>query len=148
MTLSQTMSRAPIACLALFAVALVGVACGGDDGGSGETEDATAYCAAVVEGQASLAGDVQDPVAAQAAVEAFDRLVDTAPASIEDDVRTIADLVDQIAAADPADEDGVADLFAAALDPEFLAASTNVQEFTRVQCGIDLGGASPSLTTP
>ena len=48
----------------------------------------------------------------------------------------------------PADEDGVADLFAAALDPEFLAASTNVQEFTRVQCGIDLGGASPSLTTP
>ena len=69
--------------------------------GSGDTEDATAYCAAVVEGQASLGGDVQDPVAAQAAVDAFDRLVDTAPPSIEDDVRTIADLVDQIAAADP-----------------------------------------------
>ena len=30
----------------------------------------------------------------------------------------------------------------------YLAASSNVQEFTRVQCGIDLGGASPSLTTP
>lgn len=134
--------------LALLA-ALLSAACGGDDGAdSGGTDDATAYCAAVAEGQTSLAGDVQDPVAAQAAVEAFDRLVDTAPASIEDDVRTIADLVEQIANADPADEDAVADLFAAALDPEFLAASSNVQEFTRVQCGIDLGGASPSLTTP
>ena len=142
------MSRVPIAGLALLAVAVIGAGCGGDDGSEGETEDPTAYCAAVVDGQASLGGDVQDPVAAQAAVEAFDRLVDTAPPSIEDDVRTIADLVDQIAAADPADEDGVADLFAAALDPEFLAASSNVQEFTRVQCGIDLGGASPSLTTP
>jgi hypothetical protein len=142
------MSRAPIAALVLLGVALTGAACSGDDGGGGDTEDATAYCAAVVEGQASLGGDVQDPVAAQAAVDAFDRLVDTAPPSIEDDVRTIADLVDQIAAADPADDDGVADLFAAALDPEFLAASTNVQEFTRVQCGVDLGGASPSLTTP
>jgi hypothetical protein len=142
------MSRAPIAALVLLAVSLTGGACGGDDGDGGDTEDATAYCAAVVEGQASLGGDVQDPVAAQAAVDAFDRLVDTAPPSIEDDVHTIADLVDQIAAADPADEDGVADLFAAALDPEFLAASTNVQEFTRVQCGVDLGGASPSLTTP
>jgi hypothetical protein len=142
------MSRTPIAGLVLLAVALLGTGCGGDDGDTSGAEDATAYCAAVVEGQASLGGDVQDPVAAQAAVEAFDRLVDTAPASIEDDVRTIADLIDQIAAADPADEDGVADLFAAALDPEFLAASSNVQEFTRVQCGIDLGGASPSLTTP
>jgi hypothetical protein len=142
------MPRAPIALLALAAVPLFLMTGCGDDDGGGETEDATAYCAAVVEGQASLGGDVQDPVAAQAAVEAFDRLVETAPPSIEEDVRTIADLVDQIAAADPADEDGVADLFAAALDPEFLAASSNVQEFTRVQCGIDLGGASPSLTTP
>jgi hypothetical protein len=140
---------AGLALLGALLAALLGTSCSGDDrDGNGATDDATAYCAAVVEGQTSLAGDVQDPVAAQAAVEAFDRLVDTAPASIEEDVRTIADLVEQIAAADPTDEDAVADLFAAALDPEFLAASSNVQEFTRVQCGIDLGGASPSLTTP
>jgi hypothetical protein len=60
----------------------------------------------------------------------------------------VAGLIDRIAAADPTDQDGVADLFAAALDPSFLAASKRMQQFTQEQCGIDLSGATPSLTTP
>ncbi len=115
---------------------------------SGAAGDSTAYCEAVRTGQSSLSGDVQDPAAAQAAVAAFDQLVQTAPPAIESDVRTVAGLIDKIAAADPADQDGVADLFAAALDPSFLAASKRMQQFTQQQCGVDLSGATPSLTTP
>ena len=58
-------------------------------------------------------------------------------------MRTVAGLIDKIAAADPTDQDGVADLFAAALDPSFLAASKRMQQFTQQQCGIDLSGATP-----
>ena len=121
-------------------------ACGGDD--TAAPGDSTKYCDAVRSGQGSLSGDVQDPTAAQAAVHAFDQLVSTAPSAIKDDVRTVAELIDKIATADPTDENGVADLFAAALDPSFLAASKRMQQFTQEQCGIDLGGATPSLTTP
>ncbi len=63
-------------------------------------------------------------------------------------MKTVASLIDKIAAADPTDENGVADLFAAALDPSFLAASKRMQQFTQEQCGIDLSGATPSLTAP
>ncbi len=122
-------------------------ACGGGDDTTA-AGDSTKYCDAVRTGQTSLSGDVQDPAAAQAAVAAFDQLVQTAPPAIESDVRTVAGLIEKLAAADPADEEGVADLFAAALDPAFLAASKRMQQFTQQQCGIDLGGATPSLTTP
>jgi hypothetical protein len=121
-------------------------ACGSDDTPAGG--DSAEYCEAVRAGQSSLSGDVQDPTAAQAAVAAFDQLVATAPPAIAPDVRTVAGLIDKIAAADPSDRDGVADLFAAALDPSFLAASKRMQQFTQQQCGIDLGSATPSLTTP
>ena len=137
--------RAVAAALLVATIALL-VACGGDD--SEATADNTQYCAAVRTGQSSLSGDVQDPTAAQAAVAAFDQLVATAPPAIESDVRTVADLIDKIAAADPSDQEGVASLFAAALDPSFLAASKRMQQFTQAQCGIDLSGATPSLTTP
>ena len=139
------MRRVVAAGLAVATFALL-PACGSDD--SATTGDSTEYCESVRTGQASLSGDVQDPTAAQAAVAAFDQLVATAPPAIAPDVRTVAGLIDKIAAADPADESGVADLFAAALDPSFLAASKRMQQFTRQQCGIDLGGAAPSLTTP
>ena len=121
-------------------------ACGGDD--SGASSDSTKYCDAVRTTQGSLSGDVQDPTAAKAAVAAFAQLVSTAPSTIRGDVKTVANLIDKIAAADPTDENGVADLFAAALDPGFLAASKRMQQFTQQQCGIDLSGATPSLTTP
>ena len=121
-------------------------ACGGDD--SGASSDSTKYCDAVRGTQGSLSGDVQDPTAAKAAVAAFGQLVSTAPPAIKGDVKTVANLIDKIAAADPTDENGVADLFAAALDPSFLAASKRMQQFTQEQCGIDLSGATPSLTAP
>jgi hypothetical protein len=145
------MPRVAVARVLAAAFALVAalglVACSnGDD--SAAAGDSTAYCEAVRTGQSSLSGDVQDPTAAQAAVAAFDQLVQTAPPAIEPDVRTVAGLIDRIAAADPTDQDGVADLFAAALDPSFLAASKRMQQFTQEQCGIDLSGATPSLTTP
>ena len=143
---SQSMRRVAIAGLVVAAFALLAACSGGDD--SGAAGDSTAYCDAVRTGQSSLSGDVQDPAAAQAAVAAFDQLVQTAPPAIESDVRTVAGLIDKIAAADPSDQDGVADLFAAALDPSFLAASKRMQQFTQQQCGIDLSGATPSLTTP
>jgi hypothetical protein len=143
---SQTMRRVAVAGVVLAAFALLAACSGGDD--SGAAGDSTAYCEAVRTGQSSLSGDVQDPAAAQAAVAAFDQLVQTAPPAIESDVRTVAGLIDKIAAADPADQDGVADLFAAALDPSFLAASKRMQQFTQQQCGVDLSGATPSLTTP
>jgi hypothetical protein len=140
------MRRVAVAGVVAAALALVAACSGGDD--SGAAGDSTAYCDAVRTGQSSLSGDVQDPAAAQAAVAAFDQLVQTAPPAIESDVRTVAGLIDKIAAADPTDQDGVADLFAAALDPSFLAASKRMQQFTQQQCGIDLSGATPSLTTP
>ena len=143
---SQAMRRVAVAGVVLAAFALLAACSGGDD--SGAAGDSTAYCEAVRTGQSSLSGDVQDPAAAQAAVAAFDQLVQTAPPAIESDVRTVAGLIDKIAAADPADQDGVADLFAAALDPSFLAASKRMQQFTQQQCGVDLSGATPSLTTP
>jgi hypothetical protein len=121
-------------------------ACGGDD--SGASSDSTKYCDAVRSTQGSLSGDVQDPTAAKAAVAAFGQLASTAPPAIRGDVKTVANLIDKIAAADPTDENGVADLFAAALDPSFLAASKRMQQFTQEQCGIDLSGATPSLTAP
>ncbi len=143
---SQAMRRVAVAGVVLAAFALLAACSGGDD--SGAAGDSTAYCEAVRTGQSSLSGDVQDPAAAQAAVAAFDQLVQTAPPAIESDVRTVAGLIDKIAAADPTDQDGVADLFAAALDPSFLAASKRMQQFTQQQCGVDLSGATPSLTTP
>lgn len=129
-----------VATLALLA------GCGGDD--SGASSDSTQYCDAVRSTQGSLSGDVQDPTAAKAAVAAFGQLVSTAPPAIRGDVKTVANLIDKIAAADPTDQNGVADLFAAALDPSFLAASKRMQQFTQEQCGIDLSGATPSLTAP
>ncbi len=143
---SLAMRRVAVAGVVAAAFALLAACSGGDD--SGEAGDSTAYCDAVRTGQSSLSGDVQDPAAAQAAVAAFDQLVQAAPPAIESDVRTVAGLIDKIAAADPTDQDGVADLFAAALDPSFLAASKRMQQFTQQQCGIDLSGATPSLTTP
>jgi hypothetical protein len=140
------MRRVAVAGVVVAAFALLAACSSGDD--SGAAGDSTAYCDAVRTGQSSLSGDVQDPAAAQAAVAAFDQLVQTAPPAIESDVRTVAGLIDKIAAADPSDQDGVADLFAAALDPSFLAASKRMQQFTQQQCGIDLSGATPSLTTP
>jgi len=140
------MRRVAVAGVVVAAFALLAACSGGDD--SRVAGDSTAYCDAVRTGQSSLSGDVQDPAAAQAAVAAFDQLVQTAPPAIEPDVRTVAGLIDKIAAADPTDQDGVADLFAAALDPSFLAASKRMQQFTQQQCGIDLSGATPSLTTP
>ncbi len=139
------MRRVVVAGLVMSALALL-PACGGDD--TAASGDTTKYCDAVRSTQGSLAGDVQDPTAAKAAVHAFDQLVSTAPSAIKGDVRTVAGLIDKIASADPSDENGVADLFAAALDPAFLAASKRMQQFTQEQCGIDLGGATPSLTTP
>ncbi|HMK12957.1 MAG TPA: hypothetical protein VK461_15310 [Acidimicrobiales bacterium] len=138
----------------LVATALLGATltlvagCGGGGDDTAAPVDSTKYCDAVRTGQASLSGDVQDPQAAQAAVIAFDELEASAPATIKADVRTVAQLIDKIAAADPSDKEGIADLFAAALDPSFLAASNRMRQFTQQQCGIDLGGATPSLTTP
>ncbi len=123
------------------------VACSGDDSPT-DTGDATQYCVAVRAGQGSLSGDVQDPTAAAAAVSAFEQLVATAPATVRDDVKTVAALIEKIADADPADQAGVANLFAAALDPSFLAASNRMREFTQQQCGIDLSSATPSLSAP
>ena len=143
---SDRMRRVVAAGLLVATLALLAACGSGDD--SGAAGDSTAYCEAVRAGQSSLSGDVQDPAAAQAAVAAFDQLVQTAPPAIESDVRTVAGLIDKIAAADPTDQDGVADLFAAALDPSFLAASKRMQQFTQEQCGVDLSGATPSLTTP
>ena len=143
---SLGMRRAVLAGLLAAMLVLVGCGGGGDD--TAAPADSTKYCAAVRSGQASLSGDVQDPTAAQAAVSAFDQLEASAPATIKADVRTVAQLVDKIAAADPSDKEGIANLFAAALDPSFLAASKRMQQFTQQQCGIDLGGATPSLTTP
>ena len=139
------MRRAVVAGLVVSVLALL-PACGGDDAAA--SGDTTQYCDAVRTTLGSLSGYVQDPTAAKAAVQGFDQLVSTAPSAIKDDVRTVAELIGKIATADPSDENGVADLFAAALDPSFLAASKRMQQYTQTQCGIDLGGATPSLTAP
>ncbi|HTN80571.1 MAG TPA: hypothetical protein VMK16_12910 [Acidimicrobiales bacterium] len=140
--------RRPVVAGILVAWLALVAGCGGGGDDTTAPADSTKYCDAVRTGQASLSGDVQDPQAAQAAVSAFDQLEASAPATIKADVRTVAQLVDKIAAADPSDKEEIADLFAAALDPSFLAASKRMQQFTQLECGIDLGGATPSLTTP
>jgi hypothetical protein len=144
-TLSSVRRLGVVAATCALSFALL-AACGG--GGSPAPSDATKYCDTVRATQGSLSGDVQDPTAAKAAVAAFARLVSTAPPAIRGNVKTVANLIDKIAAADPTDKEGVASLFAAALDPSFLAASKKMQQFTQEQCGIDLSGAKPSLTAP
>lgn len=114
----------------IAALALVGVAC--DSGGGGGGGSVEAFCALEDEFD-----DVTTPNADQ-----LDALVDAAPGEIKDDVRAIADAVDE--AGD--DEERQVEVFS---DPDLVAAGQRVTDFLAENCdGEDEGSDSTETSAP
>lgn len=121
--------RRATAALALFPLAVMFGACGGDDSGDG---DIAAFCDAAVDLEGS---DVPDPDDVRAAVDA-------APDEIRDDLEVVLDFVEQF----DDDPEALTDLDPGDLE-DLEDAVNRVGEFAEDECDIDLDGADDTTTT-
>lgn len=140
--------RAP----AILSFALLGAAaCSGSSDGSDGAASATTpdtsveaseadFCAAVVAIQ-EADFEVEETFGIDAR-RLFDDVQSAAPPEIADDVKTVIDTLEAIAALDVStDEDDPAAFDAAfeiLLDPDFTEANENLEEYTSKACGIEL----------
>lgn len=117
--------RKPVMLILAGALAVVPLACGGDDDAS-----AGDFCDLSREFDEKF--DTAEPTDAEA-TEALERLADAAPEEIEDDVRLIVDALDAVA------EAGTDPEALAALEEEFAGteeASSRVETYLDEECGI------------
>ncbi len=106
-------------------VALLASSCG-DDG-----TEPLSYCAtlAALGDETAIIGDEADPDALDAALDLYDRLVETAPADVIDSAEVLAEAAATIA--DEGDDAGI--------DPEAVAAATaSIAASAAAACDLDL----------
>ncbi len=127
--------------IGFLAVAVVALgACGGDDGSEAgsvaDTGDAEAFCERLVELDDAEGLDLE----ADAALAAFDELVDLAPEEIDSDLRRVQRALEQLSELDESDPDAFGAAFEIVLDP---ALSSSIEDFTQYaedECGVEVEG--------
>jgi hypothetical protein len=80
----------------------------------------------------------------RAALDSVRALAAAAPPELQDDFDTFIDGIDDIAEMDEESPEALATIFELMADPEFAAASDAIEEYTKDECGIELGAAMPS----
>lgn len=130
------MLRPPLVLAAAVAlVAAAFAACSdGDDAG-----DEARFCELLTATQDPLGDeDISDPAAAQEALDQFAELEEAAPSDIRPAVATLREVLVQLVEADPDDPDSFAAVFSAVLDPDVQEAATELEEYARDVCGVEL----------
>jgi hypothetical protein len=111
----------------------------GDDGGGGGGGDVDAFCDRLEE--LDDEGALNDSEDTEAAVEAFDDLLDDAPGEIRDDLETMRDAFAELTDLDEDDPGSIDEAFSILFDEDVVEATQNFGEFAADEC--DIEGLTP-----
>jgi hypothetical protein len=125
----------------VLVAAMIGVAalagCSSDDD-PGSSDDASGdgeeFCG-VLEGSA----EAQDDLSTPEGLEAFEEFVAAAPDELDGPMQTIEETIDAVTGLDEDDPDAFGALFGAFLDPRFIAASAEIEDWGVDNCGLPEG---------
>ena len=104
------------------------------------------FCAEVerLDSDPALDADA-DPAAA---IEALQGLADLAPEELSADFALLAGVAEDLAAVDPEDPESIDEVFDIVLRPDVIEASTNINDYTKQECGIDLEADDEPVDEP
>jgi hypothetical protein len=132
-------------CALLALLLLTLAACGGDDGGgeaSGDDDgggDAEAFCERLVDLDEADELDLDE----DAAIEAFDELVDLAPDEIDSELQRIQEAFAALTELEEGgdSEDAFTEAFEIILDPALTSALEDFADYAEEECGVEVEGA-------
>lgn len=113
---------------------------GGDEGAAGAVP--AGFCEALRE----LAEDQDDDVEADQLLEGTERLRDTAPEELRDEVDVLVRFARRLSELDLEDDDpaAIGEMLELVMDPQVMAATTAIEAYSIENCGIDLdSGGDP-----